>query len=644
MFETDSALNRKHMPRAGKDKRRGNMRVREKTMRTMTRTLVYLLLLVGMSLSGCAYFNTFYLAKKNFNDGERFRKRDNEVRQDTKKYYDDAIKNASQILQDYKNSKYVDDSLYIIGMSYYYFRTPDSFVRARTKFDELLKAFPKSGYAPEAQYYRARCLMEMNQVDNARIDLNELVANGNRSMQGRAGLVLAEIQSRAMQWDELVATADKIIASNPENETFCEAVLYRGEGLFRLEKYQEAVDAFKKLQNKKMTPAMRFRVNTRIALSLAKLGNYEEALKSLATMEGKGEFARFAPNIRLESGKILELKGETDRATEAYRTMAADYPDSVAGREAWYRVGIITLKDIAKVTEARDAFTKVTQNKKVDETWFIDAGAKVAQIDTMKARTDRIEKLKDDPIERAHERFLLAELLTYSLNHPDAALLQYAKILEEAPKSEFAVRSDFMSGIAALDTSGAANDDEVKKVMRKVVEKYPDSHFSQELKVQLGMIDAPPDIRMLRVAEDARLSDKGPEVYLPLYQAVADSFPTSRSGYQARFVMAWGYEHDKKDMDTALEIYKKIAEETQNEANRDYVTLATNKLSMVMDEKKIIAESRKNIAFFESEMALGGQSSTQVSDQAVTAEETGYSEFKKVRARNAKIRGRYYSN
>lgn len=201
-----------------------------------------------------------------------------------------------------------------------------------------------------------------------------------------------------------------------------------------------------------------------------------------------------------------------------------------------------------------------------------------------------------------------------------------------------------MAGIAALDTSGGYQDTLVKEVMRKVVEQYPDSHFSQELKVQLGMIEAPPDIRMLRAAEDARLGNQGPDVYLPLYQAVADSFPQSRSGYQARFVVAWGYEHDKGDRGKALELYKKIAEEPKNEENREYVNLAADKLSMVMDEKKIIEESRKNIAFFESEMALGGLSPSQASSQSVAPEENGFSEYKKVRARNAKIRGRYYSD
>lgn len=596
---------------------------------------------IGAGVFGCAYFNTFYLAKRNYKDGERFRKRDNEVVQGTKKYYNNAIENCAMIIRDYKDSKYVDDSLFIMGMSYYHMR---DFVQARIKFNELLSAFPQSGYIADARYYRARCFMELDQADQARIDLNELVVSGSRSMRGKAGLVLAEIQNRAEQWDELIATADKIIASDPENNVFCEAMLYKGEGLFRLEKFKETVETFHKLQGKNLKPALRFKVNSRISFSLAKLGNYDEALKYLESMQGKGEFAVYAPNIRLEMGKILELKGETDRAVEAYRTMAADYPDSVAGREAWYRVGVITLEDISKADEAKDAFVKVTQNKKVDEIWFLDAKEKAAQIDSLKARSDRIDKLQDNPVESAHERFLLAELLTFSLDHPEEALNHYNKILEEAPESEYAVRSEFMIGISGLEKNGALTDETEKEVMRKVVQKYPESQFSQELKVRLGIIDVPPDKKLLREAEDARLNDMEPDVYIPLYQAVVDSFPQTESGYQARFVIAWSYEHDKGDLDKALELYRTIAAESQNEFSREYVNLASNKLNLVMDEEKIIEDSKKNIAYYESEIESNGHAPVQISGPSASIEENGFSEMKKIRARNARIRTKYYSD
>ncbi len=67
-----------------------------------------------------------------------------------------------------------------------------------------------------------------------------------------------------------------------------QAILYRGEALYHLEKYDEAVESFKKIAEKKLQPRDKFRVNTRIALSMARLGKYDEALKYLEGMQGKG--------------------------------------------------------------------------------------------------------------------------------------------------------------------------------------------------------------------------------------------------------------------------------------------------------------------------------------------------------------------
>jgi tetratricopeptide (TPR) repeat protein len=597
-----------------------------------------------LTLADCAYFNTFYLAKRDFNTGERFRKRDGEVRPDNRKYYTQAIENASLILQDYRKSRYVDDSLSIIGMSY--FQTGD-YVRAKTKFDEILIAFPNGNYAEEAKFYKARCLLETGMPDQARILFNELMTAGSKSMRGRSGLMLAEISSREEGWEEMIRSADTVLQSSPDRETLRGALMYRGEGLFQLGKFEDAAASFQKLQGVKLEPRERFRVNSLLALSLAHLKKYDDALGLLESLQSKGNMAPFAPGIRLEIGKIYELKGDQEKAVDAFRKMAADFPDSTDGREAWHRVGIITLRDLSKAQEARDAFAKATLNKKIPETWFTDAIDKAAQIDSMKARTDRIDKLKDKPEQAAHERFLLAELLTYSLDHPEAALEQYKLILEEAPKTEYAVRSDYLIKIAALDTSGAKRDESEKEIMRAIVEKYPDSHFSQELKVRLGVIDLPPDVKLLNEADAARLEGKPSDAYMKLYQAVADSFPNSRSSYQARFLIAWCWEHELKDRAKALELYKALALERMNEYNRDIVNLASSKILLVNDEKKILEESKKNIAFYDSEIeqysSPEGRTRAAEVQNTAPAEESEFGEMKKVRARNARIRSRYYS-
>lgn len=625
-----------------------------KTFLTYSKFSGLAVLFGACALFSCAYFNTFYLAKRNFNDGERFRKLYGEVRSENKKYYTAAIENASAILQDYRKSRYVDDSLFIIGMSY--FHTKD-YVRARTKFDEILEAFPKSEFAERARFYKAMCMMELGQSESARIGFNELMVSGSRPMRGQAGLMLAEISSREERWDEVVKAADAIIGSS-EKETLQKALLYRGEGLYRLEKYGDAVETFQKVgairRFAPIKPRDRFRLNSMMAQGLARLGRYDDALKLLDGLSSKGNMAPFAPGIRLEIGKIYEMKGDRDKAVDTFSKMAADFPDSNAACEAWYRVGVITLRDLSKAQEARDAFAKVSEKKKIPETWFTDAIEKKTQIDSLKARMDRIEKLKDGkgesatrPDELAHERFLVAELLTYSLDHPEAALEQYKKILEEAPKSEFAVRSDFLTGLAGLDSSGGRTDEAEKEVMRRTIEKYPDSHFSLELKVRLGIIELPPDMKLLLNAEKARLGGMQPGEYLPLYQAVVDSFPNTRSGYQARFVIAWCYEHEIGDREKAFELYKKISSESQNENNREFLNLASSKLTMALDEKKIVEESKKNIAYYKSEIEQ--LSSPETGTKTVEAkpvspaESSEFAELKKIRARNARIRGRYFT-
>lgn len=601
------------------------------------------LLLAGVGFSGCAYFNTFYLAQRNYNDAERLRNRDNNVSPEAGKKYKDAVDNAYKILQDYKTSRYADNSVFIIGMSYYYMK---DYTRARTKFEELRKAFPSSEFVPKARYYKARCMIEVGLTDEARIELNDLASTEKSAIKGEAGLTLAEINYKDGQWEDLIAAARKVAGSDPGKKILYQAMLYKGEGLYNLNKYQEAAEELQKLASKKIEPRMKFRANSLIAQSKAKLGKYDEALAFLTSMQSKGEFVNFAPGIRLEIGKIYELKGDAEKAVETYRNMAGDFPDSLAAKEAWYHVGNITIRDLSKANEAKDAYVKVSQgNVRVSENWFADAKNRSAQIDSLNAWTNDIDKLKDKPEERAHKRFLLAELLTYSLDHADSAVTQYDLILKEAPQSEYAVRSDFSLGLSQLKLEKKYSEEAEKALMQTIIHKYPESQFSQELKVHLGMISVPPDLKLYRDAELARMENKGPKVYLPLYQAVADSFPKTKSAFQARFAIAYFYEHDAGDMNKALELYKKLAEEKPNENNKVFVELSARKLSFIVDEKKIVTDIQKSIAYYSSDEARAASAAQApaVSGPA-SAAESELTEMKKIRERNARIRSRYFAN
>lgn len=611
-------------------------------------TCITLLMAVVFVAADCAYFNAFYLANKNYKDGERLRRNaDGVADAEAKKSYTEAVKWAREVIAQYPDSRYIDDSLFIIGMSRYY---SNDYVVARSQFDELLKNYPDSEYADEARFYRARCYIELNQFETARMALSEVIKTENRSMKGRAGLALAEIALLSESWEELLAGAQAVIDTDPEDRELIQAIFYKGEALYQLERFDEAITALVSIGDRKIDPELRFRINSRLAQSKARLGKFDEGLTHLASLQNRGEFEPFAPRIRYEIAFIHELREDAELAIDTYKKMAADYPDSLPSKRAWFRVGEILLDDLANADQAKDAFLKVGQapaNSK--DSCFVIAKIKTAWIDTMKARQDRIERLKDDLDERTKTRFSLAELYTYSFQRPDSAMSQYRFIMDESPKSEYAVMSEFYTRRYELEKNGTVDENAERSIIMGIIEKYPDSEFSGKLRSFIGMENTSPAVVALKAAENALYSGKKPEEYIPLYQAVADSFPGTVSAYRARYVLAYSYEHELNDMEKALELYNELAHETPNYFSEDFIKLAREKLTFYEEESEMLAQIEKYIADYESmrveaqaELAAVADGGTSVETSVPTDTDAEYTGYRRIRSRNARIRSRYY--
>lgn len=654
-------------------------------------------------LVSCAYFNTFYIARKNYNDAERQRNRDDGiVKPNTKKLYNEAISWSSEILTKFKDSRYVDDSLYIIGMSNFH---QGEFVKARIKFDELLDAFPENEYSYNAMYYKAKCLIELNQIDDAVTILLELVNSKNKDITGLAGLGLAEISLKIKDWNELLNAAQQIIDLNPGKEELVKAIYYKGEALYQLERFEECIETLEGLGDEKIETELRFNVNTRIALSKAKLGSLQEALTNLESIENKGEFTDFAPRIRLEIGNIYQLQGNEELAIDTYTKLAGDFPDSLAAKEAWYKIGTLLLKDLSKAREAKEAFDMVNKGSaRTTELWFYEAQTKSTQIDSLLSKIELIERIADgkgkdtdESIDNREEklesmddtekkditaveekedeiveivgvnniqvddeslpraRFSLAEEYVYSFGHADSALTQYKLIMEESPNTEFAVKSEYFLNLYELQSGGEYSEEAEKTLMMDSIEKHPESQFSQELKVYLGIIEKPPDVKAFIEAEHARISGQAPEVYIPLYQAVADNYPRTKSAYQVRFLTAYFYEHYTGDKEKAVEVYRKLSEETPTVNSEKYVNLAIEKIEFAKQEEGMLEDVKNNIAYYEMRIQeietglnlideSGLELPAEKSDYSSPKPGDEYSGLRKIRARNARIRSRYYSN
>jgi tetratricopeptide (TPR) repeat protein len=658
-------------------------------------------LIISFDFTGCAYFNTFFLAKKNFSDGEVLRKRDKgKVIGATQTRYKDAIEYSRQVIEKYKNSKYVDDALYIIGMSYY---RQKNFTEAKVKFDEILAAFPDSKFASDAIFYKAKCLIELDDMDEARSIFIKILNSGDKKIDALAGFEICELDILDEDWLDLKDISGNIIGLNPGEKDVFNANYYLARAEFELNNYQNCIDILTKYDKEKLSTDLRFRINTLLSSAYAELGNYDTAMNYLNSIGSKGKFEIYSRQIRLELANLYEIKGDEDLALDTYKKLAGDYPDSLEGKQAWYRSGLIILKDLSNAKEAKDNFDKIKEDTIVKtEPWYVDAQIKKVQIDSMLSKINLIDKLsgkevrtktgkastdslakpvdaakpdekkpvdstKSDekkPIDssKADEkktvdydaivstRFSLAEIYTYSFDRPDSALSQYHFIIEESPGSEYAVKSEYFLGLNELKSSGKYSAETEKELMKNIVAKHPKSQFSQELKVLLGEQVKTPEVMDFLKAENARMNDKKPEEYIPLYLAVAENNKGTEIAYQSLFIAAYCYEHNAGQKDKAYEILKNLSLEKSNSINKKYVKLAQDKMELVTKEPELLAQITKNISAFEFEIGSDGKKAISSNTAEETIEtpqaniEDSYPGLKKIRARNARIRSRYFTN
>ena len=112
-----------------------------------------LLSVLILCLVGCAKYNTFYNAKKSFDSAERVREDAIRQHQDPpkpvgaqKSDYDNAIRKAQKVLDEFPGHSLTDDALFLQAKSYYRL---ESYRMSIRKFDLLFTNYPQTPYLEE---------------------------------------------------------------------------------------------------------------------------------------------------------------------------------------------------------------------------------------------------------------------------------------------------------------------------------------------------------------------------------------------------------------------------------------------------------------------------------------------------------------
>ncbi|HEY7727752.1 MAG TPA: tetratricopeptide repeat protein [Candidatus Eisenbacteria bacterium] len=427
--------------------------------------------LVLPALGGCAYYNTFYLAKKYYGEGRRAQERatTDQPAPEAIAKYELTVRQCNKLLTDYPKSKYVDDASYLLGASLY---GKGDYPAALRRLEDFLAKYPGSPFVADAQFVKGLAHFRLKEYARADSVFRAVEAAYPKFRQRWALCFYAgETQAASKQYAAatdwyrhayragekrrergiaLTRLADVLVSAGRDDSAEVvyaqalkveegakqrfEIAMRRGETLERLKRYQEALDYYKSLRPLALPEKREGELELRIDDCLGLLGRHEEAIAGYRDLVQRYAHSNTAYEAQFEIGYLYESRlNDFEGAAREYDKLKAEPPSTFADQAARRSRNLIALKGYREQVEA----------------------------DTTQAA--------------ARAAFLLAEIYYFQLSRVDSAFRQYGLVEREFPRSPYAPKAGYARAwIAMRDRSDTAS---ASALTDSVVRRYRGSRY-----------------------------------------------------------------------------------------------------------------------------------------------------------------------
>lgn len=370
---------------------------------------INIIIFLFVFISGCAYYNTFFNAKKYFNEAEKERKK--RLEQEEKRYktqgkdqkrnpnrissgemkkYNESIKKASKVLELYPNSKYVDDALFLLGKCF--FRKLE-YQKAQRKFLELMQNFPDSKFVLEARLWLAKTYIELKNYDIAEKTLQELInSNVKSKITDEARFLLGGLFKHKNDYIRAISEYETAAKRAKDKAIRAQAYYELGESYYQMKNYEKAIESFKKA--KKYSPDEKFDFKTmfQAGLTYEKIEKYDEAIKIFTRLLGDVANEENWPACRLEIAHCYRLGRDFEEAKAWYQDLIERHPKTIEASDAYYYLGKIYLDVEGEYEFAKENFDKApTENPR---------GPKANEARAMSKSIQRLLALREDIVQQ----------------------------------------------------------------------------------------------------------------------------------------------------------------------------------------------------------------------------------------------------
>jgi TolA-binding protein len=440
------------------------------------------LVLCGLVVaSGCAKYNTFYNAKKWFDQAERAREEAIEQGSDVetasrgqRQNYMRAIDKAKKILREHPGHDLTDDALFLLGKSY---QRLASYRESIRRLDQLFINFPATEFLEEAVFLQAVNYLMLGNAARSQEFLDRLATQFPESRFQSEALRASGDNAYALEdWEDAAADYGRFLAEFPEAENWDQSAMRRAQSLWELDRFADALVVLDDIEARSEQADLVFRARLLEARCRARVGDQGLADELIGQLRNEAAIHSMEGNVTLAEAENLIAAGDLEGGMVLLQDMPQEhYQDREVKSVRADLLGYGYLEQ-GELEKARESFQEAVGGGDLLD----DVDGTRLLLDTIKDYLAAEGQLPDaDPPRAASLRLIKANALLFGFERPHEALQLYAEVAaDSAADSTTAPRA--LYGAMVVHEKWLGHPDSAAIYREQLQTRFPDSPHAYE--------------------------------------------------------------------------------------------------------------------------------------------------------------------
>ncbi len=526
------------------------------TNKKLTHITLFVCLTAMLCLSGCVYYNTFYNGKKAFNEAEKVREKNKYTTgRGGEQKYKRAIEKSLKVIENNPNTKYYDDALYVVGVSYYH---TQEYNKADRRLRELLANYPESEYTKDAELYLAKSKLKLRE-EKAAMELfeNIFIADYSKEFKSEAAMGLGKYYYDNNEYLDaqpyFLAVRDSL--GNAIEQKIAQKFI--ADGYFNLFLFNDALSAYLQLSGMNPNKNEKYHAFYSASVCAYNLMKIDDGMDYINTLIKEEVYFDSVGSLQLALARGYEYDGEYEEAEAIYLELIKDEDRKKIASEANYQLGLMAQFDEDNLILAKEFYDKSSNLFRNSDAGkdALQRSADIGKLDTYARKLEIDSTTTQENIDdAAYTQIQLSQLYWFSLDKPDTAMIEMQYAIDSFPTA-----FDAPSAYIALSQMYKEHKNDTTtsdSLLNLVLEKFPTSDLIPEVLELLGLKGTPADTGYaefyIHKAEDFLIDDNNLDSANYYYQYIVDNYPESDYYLHARFALLWVLEQYDAPGDSSL--------------------------------------------------------------------------------------------